>query len=149
MKIIPLKIVIAALALWGIGTAIGLAGEKVSAALYLGENSKPDEDDTVAPEKLSQRLHEIFGYKYYKQIKVEEVDLKRHWEQWVLPRKDFFMLLKPVAGKADGPPHLYYEVYQNGFIVAHGTYQPSDGTPLFFNGPYLKRGQLLFVLEPK
>jgi len=49
-----------------------------------------------------------------------------------------------------GEPRLIdYEIYQAGFILAKGTYEPHEETPLFINGPYFHQGMLIFVLEAR
>ena len=120
---------------------------KVRVDLYLGENTPPAKEATPAPEKLAQRLHEVFGFKYYELIKGEEVELHHEWGHWVVPRKDFFLRLEPLSQRAGEPKMVSYEIYQNGFSVAKGSYEPREETPLFINGPDFKTGRLIFVLE--
>jgi len=120
--------------------------ERVSVALYLAENAPPPTEASLAPEKLSHRLRQVFGFKHYELLKEETINLKSHWQQWVLPRKDFFIRLEPLPGEV---PLLEYELYKDGFIVAKGKYRPGEGTPLFINGPDFKQGRLIFVLEPR
>jgi hypothetical protein len=141
-----LKIVALGLALSCLGMAAGYADEKVAVSLYLAENTVPSPGARLASEKLDHRLREVFGFEHYKLLKVEEIDLKNHWEQWFLPRKDFFIRLEPLPG---GDPLLDYELYKDGFIVAKGRYEPRAGTPLFINGPDFKQGRLIFVLEAR
>jgi len=148
-KAMSIKIVALLMLLSGLGIASSWADEKVSVALYLAENAPPPPDIPLAPERLHHRLHEVFGFKHYELLRMEDIDLGSHWQQWVLPRKDFFIRLEPLPRKADEPPVLDYELYKDGFIVVKGMYEPCEDTPLFINGPDFKRGRLIFVLEPR
>ena len=125
------------------------AGDKVEAALYWGRNSKPSLLSRVAPEDLGKRLHDVFGFPHYQLIKADKIDLSHAWTQWFVPRKDFFICMKPLRAEPDEPQLVDYEIYQEGFIVAKGKYEPSEGTPLFINGPDFKNGRLIFVLETR
>ena len=144
-----IKIIILFMVLSGLGIATSCANDKVLVTLYLAENNPPSAEAHVASEKLSHRLKEVFGFKHYQLLKSGEIDLKSHWEQWVLPRKDFFIRLEPLTAKPGDPPTLDYELYKDGFIVAKGKYEPREGTPLFINGPDFKQGRLVFVLEAR
>jgi hypothetical protein len=143
------KIIAFAVVLSCLGNVAGYAGNKVSVALYLGENIPSSPQAVLAPEKLKHRLQDVFGFEHYELLKIEEIDLKRRWEQWVLPRKDFFIRLEPLPGTSGKTPLLDYELYKDGFIVAKGRYEPREGTPLFINGPDFKQGRLIFVLEAR
>jgi hypothetical protein len=130
-----------------LGTARGV--DKLWVGLYLGENKLPNDQVTSAPEKLTHRLHEVFGFSKYELLQGEEVNLKTNWEHWVLSRKDFFMRIQSLPHAAGEPPRIDYEIYKDGFIIAKGKYQPSEDTPLFINGPDLRKGRLIFVVEPR
>jgi hypothetical protein len=130
-----------------VGTVRG--ADKLWVGLYLGENQAPDDRVTVAPEKLSQRLHEVFGFTQYELIQGEEVNLQKDWEHWVLSRKDFFLRLQALPQVPGEPASIEYEIYKDGFIVAKGKYEVSEDTPLFINGPDFHQGRLIFVVEPR
>jgi len=133
----------------GLGLGAGFAGEKVWVGLYLAENAPPRPEALLAPEKLHHRLHEVFGFKHYELLKAQEFELRNEWEQWFMPRRDFFMRLEPLRRQPGEPKFIYYEIYQNGFILAHGRYEPSEGTPLFITGPDFHQGRLILVLEAR
>ncbi len=143
----PLNIIALGIALGCFGIVPLSANDRVSVSLYLAENTPPALQTLVAPEKLHPRLREVFGFEHYELLKREEINMKSHWEQWVLPRKDFFIRLEPLPGKPGESSMLDYELYKDGFIVAKGQYEPREGTPLFINGPDFKNGRLIFVLE--
>ena len=132
-----------------LGMAASFAAEKVWVGLYLAENSTPSPDKKRAPEKLNRQLEEIFGFSHYELISADEIELSKHWEQWVVPRKDFFIRLEPMPKKSDEARTVNYEIYKDGFIVARGTYEPHEETPLFINGPDFKQGRFIFVLEQR
>jgi len=144
-----LRLLILLLAFSGLGIGVGFAGEKVRVGLYLAENTPPPPDAILAPEELRHRLHEIFGFKQYELIKSDEVELRNEWEHWFVPRRDFFMRIEPLRRQPGEPRLIYYEIYQNGFILAHGKYEPREDTPLFINGPDFRQGRLIFVLEAR
>jgi len=77
------------------------------------------------------------------------MELRNNWEQWFIPRKDFFIRVEPLRRQSGEPKCIDYEIYKDGFIVAKGRYEPSEGTPLFINGPDFHQGRLLFVLEAR
>lgn len=144
-----LKFLILVLALAGLGCGVSFAGEKVWVGLYLAQNEPPTPDALLAPEKLHGRLHAVFGFKHYELIKAQEVDLTHEWEQWFMPRKDFFIRLEPLRRQPGWPRFIDYDIYKDGFIVAKGRYEPHEETPLFINGPDFKRGRLIFVLQAR
>ncbi len=125
------------------------ADDKLEAALYLGMNGAPPLLAHVAPEELGARLHQVFGFNHYQLLKADRIDLAHPWAQWFVPRKDFFICVKPQALVPDEPQLVDYQIYQEGFLVATGKYEPTDDTPLFINGPDFKKGRLIFVLEAK
>jgi len=146
---INFRVLVLLLVFSGLGIGAGFAGEKVWVGLYLAENAPPAKDALLAPEKLQHRLHVIFGFKHYQLIQAQEVELRDEWEQWFMPRKDFFLRVEPLRRQPGEPPCIYYEIYQDGFILAHGKYEPREGTPLFITGPYFHQGRLIFVLEAR
>ena len=143
------RLLVLVLAFSGLGLGTGLAAGKIWVGLYWAENGPPHPGAVLAPEQLHQRLHEVFGFKHYELVKSQEVVLRNEWQQWFIPRRDFFIRVEPLRRQPGQPRFIYYEIYQNGFILAHGQYQPQDGTPLFINGPDLNQGRLIFVLEPR
>jgi hypothetical protein len=126
-----------------------IAENKIEAALYWGRNTPPPPLAHEAPAALGERLHQVFGFRYYELRKKDKIELSRTWTQWFIPRRDFFICIKPLVRQADEPQLVDYEIYQEGFIVAKGKYEPSEGTPLFINGPDFKMGRLIFVLETR
>ena len=133
----------------GLGLGAGFAGEKVWVGLYLAENGPPPPDAMLAPEKMHRRLHEVFGFKHYELIQAQEIVLAHEWEQWAVPRKDFFIRVEPLHPEPGEPRLIDYEIYKDGFIVAKGKYEPRENTPLFINGPDFKDGRFIFVLEAR
>ncbi len=123
------------------------AGDPLRVSLYLGENSQPKADALLAPERLAQRLHQVFGFQHYTLRKELSVDLDARWAQWAIPRKDFYIRLEPLGPDADGVALVDYEIYKDGFIVAKGRYEPSAETPLFIRGPDFGPGSLILVLQ--
>jgi len=148
MRIKALKAVLI-LAFSGFGLAPALAGGKVWVGLYLGKNTPPPPAAQVAPEALASQLRDVFGFKYYRLIKSGEIELDHEWEQWVIPRNDFFIRLLPLHHQPGEPKIVYYEIYKDGFIVAMGRFEPYDGIPLFINGPDYHHGRLIFVLDAR
>lgn len=145
----PWKLLALVLALSWAGTGAGWAHGKVWVSLYLAENTPPKAKYVMAPDKLAHRLHAVFGFKYYHLIKEGTIELNNEWEQWVVPRNDFFIRVKPLRPTGNEPRLVDYEIYKDGFIVAKGKYEPSDGVPLFINGPDFKSGRFIFVLEAR
>lgn len=137
------------LAFSALGLRSGVAADKIGVSLYLAQNAAPESNAVLAPEKLRPRLHEVFGFKHYILVKAGEIELGKKWEQWVIPRKDFFIRVEPLPRKSDEPQVIDYEIYKDGFIVAKGKYEPHPDTPLFINGPDFKKGQFIFVLEAR
>ena len=132
---------------WGMAAA--RAGERLEASLYLGQNAPLSLLAHAAPEDLGDRLRQVFGFNHYQLLKSGRIDLDHTWAQWFMPRRDFFIRLTPQAAQPDEPRLVDYEIYQDGFIVAKGKYEPRDDTPLFINGPDFKKGRLIFVLETR
>ena len=137
------------LAFSGLGIGAGFAGEKVWVGLYVAENEPPPPGAILAPEGMHHQLHEVFGFKHYELVKAQEVELRNEWEQWFVPRRDFFLRLEPLRRQPGEPRTIDYEIYKDGFIVAKGKYEPHDGTPLFINGPDFHQGRLIFVLDAR
>ena len=126
-----------------------LAGDKAIVSLYLAENGPVRPGAVLAPEKMEHRLHEVFGFKHYKLVKAQEIALDDPWEQWVMPRRDFFIRIEPLAWRPGDTRLVDYAIYEDGFIVAKGRYEPRPDTPLFINGPDFNEGRLIFVLEAR
>lgn len=133
----------------GLGLGAGFAGEKVWVGLYLAGNGPPPPGALLAPEKLHLGLRAVFGFQHYELVKAQEVELRNEWEQWFVPRRDFFLRMEPLRGQPGGPRIIDYEIYKDGFIVAKGKFEPREGTPLFISGPDFKQGRLIFVLEAR
>jgi len=132
---------------WGVGAS--RAEEKVWVGLYLAENGPPPPGTVLAPEKLGHRLRVVFGFKHYELIQAQEIELGNEWEQWFVPRRDFFIRVEPLVRRDGEPRRIDYEIYKDGFIIAKGKYQPKKETPLFINGPDFHDGRLIFVLEAR
>jgi hypothetical protein len=143
------RVLVLLLAFSGLGMGACFAGEKIWVGLYLAENGPPPPGAVLAPEKLHHRLHAVFGFKHYELVQAQEVELRNEWEQWFLPRKDFFIRVEPLRRQPGEPRLIDYEIYKDGFIVAKGTYEPQEETPLFINGPDFRQGRLIFVLEAR
>ena len=146
MRII-LRFLVLFLAFSGLGLGVGLAGEKVKVELYFADNAPPAPGAKLAPEWLHHRLVPIFGYKHYELVRSEEFDLHHEWEQWFMPRRDFFIRVQPQPRVPGQPRILDYEIYKDGFSIANGKFEPREGTPLFINGPFFKSGMFIIVLE--
>jgi hypothetical protein len=131
------------------GLAAARADERLEASLYLGQNAPLSLLAHAAPDDLGDRLHQVFGFNHYQLLKSGRIDLDHTWSQWFIPRRDFFIRLTPRAVQPDEPRLVDYEIYQDGFIVATGKYEPREDTPLFINGPDFKKGRLIFVLETR
>jgi hypothetical protein len=144
-----LRFLILLLAFSGLGMGAGFAGEKVWVGLYLAENGPPPPNTVLAPERLHHSLREVFGFKHYELIKAQEIELRNEWEQWFMPRRDFFIRVEPLRRQPGEPRFIDYEIYKDGFIVAKGIYEPWEGTPLFINGPDFHQGRLIFVLDAR
>jgi hypothetical protein len=132
-----------------LGAVAGFASDKMRVALYLARNTTPSSETTLAPKKLDCRLQAVFGFKYYELLKEEEIELRKNWEQWFVPRNDFFIRVEPLPRQSGEPKIVDYEIYKDGFIVAKGKYEPYEETPLFINGPDFKQGRFIFVLEAR
>jgi hypothetical protein len=137
------------IALLGLGLGKSAAGEKVWVGLYVAENTPPPPGATLAPAALGQRLRTVFGFSHYALIKEQDIELTHEWEQWAVPRKDFFIRVVPLPRQPGAPRFVDYEIYKDGCSVANGRYQPSPGQPLFISGPDYLHGRLVFVLESR
>jgi hypothetical protein len=143
------RLAVGVIAFFALGAGSASAQEKVWVGLYLAENGPPPEPVVFAPEKLTHRLRAVFGFKHYDLVKAQEIELGHEWEQWFVPRRDFFLRLEPLRRLPGEPRRIDYEIYKDGFIVAKGKYQPRRGTPLFINGPDFHDGRFIFVLEAR
>jgi len=143
------KILALIVAFFALGNIPSVAGDKIWVGLYLAENTPPPANAVPAPEKLTNRLTAVFGFKHYELVKEEKIEMDNEWQQWAVPRNDFFIRVEPLAKQADQPKIVYYEIYKDGFIVAKGKYEPHHDTPLFINGPDFKQGRFIFVLEAR
>jgi hypothetical protein len=143
------RFLVVLLAFSALGLGAGRAGEKVWAALYLAENRPPGPEAHLATEKMTHRLQAVFGFRFYYLRKAQEIELGNEWEQWFIPRRDFFIRVEPLRRVPGEPRVVDYEIYQEGFIVAKGRYEPRNGTPLFINGPDFHQGRLILVLDAR
>jgi len=143
-----IKFIASTLALLALGFRAAGA-DQIEAALYFGENSPAPFFARLAPPDLNERLHQVFGFRHYELIKADKIDLDRHGKQWFVPRRDFFICVRPLLPQPDEPRWVGYEIYQDGVMVAKGRYEASEGTPLFINGPDFRNGRLILVLETR
>lgn len=143
------KILALLIALLGLSLGNSIADDKVWVGLYVAENTPPPPGATLAPEKLNHRLRAVFGFSHYELIKEEEIEMSHEWEQWSVPRKDFFIRVEPLHRQPGGPRLVDYEIFKDGFSVANGRYEPYPDQPLFINGPDYRHGRLIFVLESR
>jgi len=126
-----------------------MAGEKIGVSLYYAENAQPAPGTEIASKPLSHRLNAVFGFNYYTLVKSQTIEMDHEWQQWAVPRNDFFIRVEPLTRKPGQPKEVYYEIYKDGFIVAKGKYEPHPETPLFINGPDFKQGRFIYVLEAR
>lgn len=144
-----LKFLVLLVAFSVLGVGASIAGEKVWVGLYLATNEPPAPDAHLAPEGLHHGLKVIFGFKHYELMREQDIVLHNEWEQWFVPRKDFFLCLKPLHREPGESKMIYYEIYKDGFFLVKGKYEPREGTPLFIGGPFFHKGQLIFVLDAR
>jgi hypothetical protein len=144
-----IKILTLLLVFCSLGASHAQAGEKIWVGLYYAENNQPAAGKEMAPKALEHRLNAVFGFNYYEQVSSQSIELENEWQQWAVPRNDFFIRVEPLARKDGEPKVVYYEIYKDGFIVAKGKYEPHPDTPLFINGPDFKQGRFIFVLEAR
>jgi len=144
-----IKILALILFIGSLGASPLLAGDKIWAGLYFAENAQPKPGAELAPKALEHRLNAVFGFNYYTLVKTEPIEMDNEWQQWAVPRNDFFIRVEPLTPKPGEPKIIYYEIYKDGFIVAKGKYEPHPDTPLFINGPDFKQGRFIFVLEAR
>ena len=149
LKTMILRALLLAAGLMSLGAGSARAADSLSVGLYLAENINPPPNALVAPGKLHARLRDVFGFEHYELLKADTINLRHTWEQWFLPRKDFFLRVQPLPEEDDGTRQIDYEIYKDGFIVAKGRYEPDEDTPLFVAGPSFRQGRLLFVLEAR
>ena len=145
----PLKFVALLLLFLTLGVGSSFASEKIRAGLYLAQNEPPPPGTPVAPPKLHFQLQQVFGFLHYRLLKEQDFSLHNEWEQWFVPRRDFFIRLEPLPRQPGEPRFVDYQIYKDGFIIAKGVYQPRDGTPLFINGPDFHQGRFIFVLDAR
>lgn len=121
------------------------AADRLMVGLYLAE--KHPTNPQAAP-KLASRLHQVFGYPFYKLLKADSVKLSDH-DRWVISRKDFYLRLRPGLRHGTAPQNVGYGIYKDGYLIADGNYTVSEDTPLFITGPDFRGGRLIFVIEAK
>ncbi len=145
----PLKFIALLLLLVTLGAGSGIAGDKIRAGLYLAQNEPPPFGAQVASPKLHYQLQQVFGFLHYRLLKEQDYYLHDEWQQWFMPRRDFFVRLEPLHREPGEPKMIDYEIYKDGFIVVKGTYEVHEETPLFINGPDFRRGRLILVIEAR
>jgi hypothetical protein len=127
-------------------TGLAHAGPLIWAGFFLAEG-RPS--GPQAPPQLAQRLQQVFGFPCYRFLKGKNIDLRAPRDHWVTAHPDFFVRIQALPHPPDAPDGLLYEIYKDGFIVAHGQYIVAPDTPLFINGPDFHHGRLIFVVETR
>jgi hypothetical protein len=143
----PCRFLVLILVLFALGSSPSTAAEKIRAALYMAENEPPPPGAQPAPARLHQQLADVFGFQHYHLLKQQDFALRDEWQQWFIPRRDFFVSIQPMHRELGQPKMIEYEIYKDGFIVVKGTYEVHVETPLFITGPDFRRGRLILVLE--
>jgi hypothetical protein len=133
----------------GFGAGTVRAGERMRVALFFAENGSPPPNARLAEDDLHEQLREVFGFRHYELKKAQMIELHHEWEQWFVPRQDFFLRIVPLPHEPGERRRVAYEIYKDGFIVAKGEYEPHEDTPLFINGPNFRDGRLIFVLQAR
>lgn len=109
-------------------------------ALVEANNVPPT--DNVRLEKLHARLKSVFGFEEYHLLHEARVPTGERYAQWVLPRKDFYIKLEPLADAG-----IHYELYCNKVLLVSGKAYPTAARPLFIAGPDCDDGRLIFLLQ--
>ncbi len=68
----PWKTLLLAVLFSALGLGAGMAGDKVRAALYVGQNEALPAGSEAAPPKLHQQLQDVFGFAHYRLVKEQE-----------------------------------------------------------------------------
>jgi hypothetical protein len=103
-----------------------------------------------APElaKFVEQLKSVFGYNHFELIGQHEEIMDSVCERWMIPSKDFSMLVN--CGKIEkGGYRLKLEFFQEKKMLAEMDAKLAGQNLLFIRGPLYAKGQLIIVLSVK
>jgi hypothetical protein len=109
-------------------------------ALVKADNTVPTEDERLG--KLQPRLKTVFGFDAYHLLHEARVPSGEKYAQWVLPRRDFYLKLEPLAGAG-----VRFEIYRDKTLLVDGKFYPTAEKPIFIAGPDYQDGRLIFLLQ--
>jgi hypothetical protein len=114
--------------------------EAVWVALVKANDAPPTEN--LHLEKLRPRLRAVFGFEQYHLLHEAHVATGERYGQWVLPRRDFYIKLEPLADAG-----IHYELYRDKVLLVDGKAYLTSARPLFIAGPECSDGRLIFLLQ--
>ncbi len=120
------------------------AQESIWVALIKGDGAPALESNRLDPYQV--KLKSVFGFEGYHLLYQADVPLGEKYEQWILPRKDFYLKIVPLQRRDNGC-NLLFEVYREKTLLVSGRYFASEERPLFINGPDFEGGRLIFLLK--
>ena len=121
------------------------SGDMIWIGLVRCDFEPPTTHETL--KKMEPRLNSVFGYSSYHLLHETSVPTGQNWEQWVMPRKDFYMKIVPMERTSQGDPKIHFEIYQDKKALVDGRFTINSERPVFINGPHCGKGKLVFVLK--
>jgi hypothetical protein len=96
-------------------------------------------------QKVVGKLHNIFGYNQF-QVIGESSDKFDSNEHWLVPSKEFYMIVRGPAGPGTKAPTKIV-LFQNRKKLAELEAHIAPDKPLFIRGPQYDQGQLVIVVR--
>jgi len=121
-------------------------GDVIWSALVLATNEKAPQS---VPEKLADyapTIKKVFGYNSLYLMGDKKRELVSGGEEWLVPSKEFFMLVRCRAREATAYA-LSIELYRNHKMLVSADVKLARGAPLYIRGPQWGGGQLIFLLD--
>jgi hypothetical protein len=124
------------------------AAEKVWSGFVLATNQEQPKE--LAPElvKFGAQLKCVFGYNQFELIGQHEEVMDSAFERWMIPSKDFSLLVNSSKLEAGGY-RMKLQFFQEKKLLAEMNARLAGQNLLFIRGPLYAKGQLIIVLAVK
>jgi len=109
-------------------------------------NAQPPTSDPIL-KQMEPRLKAVFGYQAYQLVQQDSVPIGRNWDKWIMPSREYYMKIIPMANDEDGNTRIHFELYRQKTEMCMGTIELNRQRPTFIAGPHTSSGKLIFVLR--
>ncbi len=125
------------------------AEDSIWSALVLATNDEHPKEASPQLEKYYPKLKRIFGYNQFELLGEHMELMDSPYEHWLIPRKDFSLLVDSKEAEKPGFYNIKLDLYQEEKLLAEIEARISGQNLLFIRGPEYGKGQIVIILMMK